>query len=311
MRARVIGSVLWLWGCASTGAVPATSRGGARFVVLDPTTTLRTRPAADAPSLSLPAQIPLALRRVREANGWIELETVAEPARHCAGTVTPPEGVRLRVFAPSTAAWTVLARPLRWEDPDASLTLQPGLVVQGREVTHGGLRVTLGPAPAVARTYRDPGGVARPESAERLSPGTRLRFGDGTRVEVTHDDPVYVLTQRPSRDGVRVTVATRCVAFERVVPSRRVLPVMDLELSASSEQVSSRWSARSGAPLTWPDGSPAGRTVREVALPGYARDIGPRRCFMLPLQVGPLPGEPRAARIEVCAAATDLRDRAP
>lgn len=301
---------LWSVGCATTGVARTPSRAGPRFVLLDPTATLRTRPSADAPAVGLPAQVPLALRRVREANGWTELESVADPSRHCAGTVSPPDGVRLRFFAPTTAVWTVLSRPMRWEDPDASLTLQPGLAVHGTEVIHHGLRMTFASPLPVARSYRDPQGIAAPESAERLNPGTHVRLPGGARVEVTRDDVVYVQSQRPSRDGVRVTVVTPCVSFESVVPARRVLPVMDLELDSAAERVSSRWTARSGTALTWPDGAPAGRTVRAVALPGYARDVDTRRCFMLALRVVPTQGEPHAARVEVCANQVDLRDGA-
>lgn len=297
--------------CA-TAAQPTTGRPPPRFVLVADVAALRTSPGASGPALASELPGPLAFRRVRARGGVVALETVASPERQCAATLVPPTGMRLRFVASAAALGQGLAAPLHRTGPEGTLSAAAGTPVQagrageGTVVVQGGLRVALGAPVAVARSFGPPEAEAPTARAERLRAGTRAALPEGAAVTVTDDAPVLVLRRSQTGAGERVAVATPCVTWEAVVPADAVLPVLDMELGDASRPAPPRWVIRSGARLRWPDGAPAGRTVRPVALSDEGRTEGDGRCFRVPLRVQGATPE-RVVEVVVCAAATDVR----
>jgi hypothetical protein len=299
--------------CASTRGTTTARPRRTRFVLVERAGVLRTRPSPDAPALSVTHDAALAFRRVGVRGDWVELETVTAPERHCAESLVAPAGVRLRLFAPTFALVPVVSHAARVSGPEGTYTLGVGLPVRESddrssvEIAHAGLRVNVTALPETARVYGPAFAEPPRERAERLRPGTRATLPNGAFIEVERDPPVYVLVRNPSAQGARVVVSTPCVWFDANVPSESVLPTMEVEVPERASVRLPRWVVRAGARLSWPDGSPAGRTTAAVTVTDEGRTDGARRCVHVPLRLSRSVGERASSDVEVCASADDVQ----
>jgi hypothetical protein len=304
-----------LWSCwltlAACGPAPRTRnafRGPPRFVLVTQGTVLRMRPDENAPGITLPVASPF--RKVRTQGDWTEIETVQTPVAHCVSAWVPPTGMALRFHVHGPSFDRVLARPLQLSAPRSSLTLQPGIPVpreSSRTVVHEGLRVHLLLDPSFAYDYLEPHADRIIQRAERLAPGTQAQLPDGASFEVTRDTRVYVFNRHASGDGSHVSISTRCARIETSVPDGAVLPNLDLVFGdETTERMASRWTVRSGARLRWSDGSSAGRSVSDVALPGEGHTLLGDRCFDLSLTLFGVTEAPPLS-VSTCVAERDLR----
>ncbi|MEZ4406849.1 MAG: hypothetical protein R3A52_10275 [Polyangiales bacterium] len=303
MRSSLLLSAALLSACAATQR-PSDARPARRYLRVAEGAVLHTRADDAAPSVTVAGGA--TFRRVRARGEWIEVETLAS-ARQCAPVLRAPRGIRLRFFVRATSVAPVLAADVTTSGPQGSLSVAPGVALQGRELSHAGLRLTLASAPTSAMEHPAPRPQRARPSGERLAPGTRLALPEGASAEVGRDVPVYVRSRRATGEGARVTVATPCVRFEAVVPDAAVLPAVELDVDARGERAAgARWALRRGARLRWTDGSAAGRVTRGAWLTDEGRVSEGRRCFRVELRVsGGAPGaEPIAT--EVCADAADL-----
>lgn len=297
ISARVLSVVASLsMACASSTELRPRARAASRYVLIDPS-ALRMRPDASAPALGVHSPRPMAFRRVALRGAWVELETVALPLQQCDPTLAPPEGMRLRFFAPASAVVPTLARPLQSSGAEGSYSAQPGVAVnaQGQIVSAG---LTLAPHAELvtATTFRARRVEASSNGASRLREGTRVALPEGATAEVTRDATVLVRSQRRDGAGTRVDVRAPCVRFESVVANESVLPMMDLEIEEHDAPGESATHLARGTRLRWPDGSPAGRASSEVVLEGEARVVGAMRCTRVALRVAG--SEP--VGVEVC-----------
>jgi len=296
--------------CAASSPSP-TLRPTQRFVLVTDLAALRTGPDATAPALGTDVAGPLVFRRVRARDGVVALETVAAPGRQCAATVVPPAGMRLRFVASTAALGQVLAETLHRTGPEGTLHAVAGTPVQavpgspGPVVVQGGLRVALGAPVPVTRAFETPAAERPVPRSERLRTGTRITLPEGAVATVTDDAPVLVMRRSPTEAGERVEVATPCVTWEAVVPAPAVLPEIDLELGDATRPEPPRWVIRAGARLRWPEGAPAGRTLRPVRVSDAGRVEGEMRCVRVPLRVQRVTLE-RVVEVVVCAAVADL-----
>ena len=298
MRASLlILSTTMVLACASTQVATRPTR---RLVRVAEGTALHTRADDGSPSVTVASGA--TFRRVRARGEWVEVETLAS-TRQCVPTLRAPRGMRLRFFVRATSVAPVLAAGVSASGPQGSLTVEPGVALRERELTHAGLRLTLANAPASVMDHPAPRARRVSPSGERLAPGTRLTLPEGVSAEVGRDEPVYVRTRRETAEGARVTVATPCVRFEAVVPAAAVLPAVEIDVDDRGEGAAgARWVLRDGARLRWADGGAAGRATRGARLTDEGRVVEGRRCFRVELRVsGGAPVE-----TEVCADEADL-----
>ncbi len=301
--------------CASQQTSPTRARPSQRFVVVSSGATLHARPDDASPSVTVPTSA--TFRRVRARGDWVEVETVADPSRQCAAALSPPAGMRVRLYVRASSLAQVLARPLRLSGPEGSLVVQPG--VEAREgsrrtapveLVHAGIHLTLVLVPAIGRDHPAPAAERSITRAERLAPGTRATLPDGVALEVLRDTNVYVRARRSTVEGTRVTLATPCIAAEAEVPERAVLPVMELDVDEAEAPSSTRWTLRRGARLRWADGSPAGHAAGLVRIADEGRESSGSRCFHVPMRVVGAAATAVVPDVELCADAVDVT-RAP
>lgn len=311
MRTSLLALSLLSIACASTQRTATRARPPQRFVMVAATSPLYAHPDDAAPAVTVSTAT--TFRRVRARGEWIELETVSDPARQCAPSLAPPDGMRVRLFARASSLSQVLTRPLRLTGPEGTLVVQPGVEVrQGArrtapaELVHAGMRLTLVLSPAVGRDHPAPAAERSITRAERLAPGTRATLPEGVTLDVERDTNVYVRSRRSTVDGARVAVTSPCISLEAEVPERAVLPVMELDIDEAEAPSGARWTLRRGARLRWPDGSNGGRAESAVHISDEGREASGSRCFHVPMRVVGAASTAPPLDVELCADARDL-----
>jgi len=287
-----------------------------RFVLVNRHAWFYQAPADDAPRFSLSATplknegqaasaLPLRLALVQRRGDWLEVRNPPLSGGHCVAAPRVLAPYALRLFVKRSAVGPVVRRPVvkrygrglvarvapgRW--------LKPGQRVA--EAAGGKLRLKLAsgdigwfytrnkPLPQALEQwiyYADSGDLVHRDRA-------------GSRSGATH--AVLAIEARPERKTRRVTLRDRCISYQRRLPKKRRNPQRNLlavlgggednlahdvfaagpprdgvAAAAPAEPVT----LSAGQPLSWRDGSPAGRMRSDHAPDAEVEPAGERRCF--------------------------------
>lgn len=304
------------------------------FALVPRTAPLHVAPDPSAPAIviapveegALAGARELAAFRVRgERQGWVELETLGEPAvAHCAPDVPSLYGLRLRLFTPSRALAPVTIRDVEQRFADGtSITLRRGTPLEPLprapmlfRAADEGLGVVLRlAAHDVGTRYLDSAAFeTRPTThtlpSEVIAAGVPI-VSEGARLEASDPRarPVYRGRASPRGDLI-AELHTRCMRLEVRVPMH-VVQERAIEV-ATSESVAPVGPplVPSGTALLWPNGVEAGRTSAPIALGALASSgasqepQGELRCFVRALREGDDP----TGRLELCVRRRDVID---
>ncbi len=302
------------------------------YAVVLPGSALATSPL---PQAQLVAPVGLALSpifgRLLGYRGAMAALELGEPAwqqdgqlNHCVGASAVPSGVRLVLWVPRGRLAPVLQAPLRHRYADGTgYDLTPGLPL-GAAVSAGTragshfrplattrfLSAAEVPDSAVGMSYQPaPLPKAETESAEQWIESAELPLGDGRLLRQNpRDEPLWsqqIRVDPKDPDQRLVGLQDRCARFVVRLPAsalgKTVGGFLLGSLGAGASQV------RGGAALTWPDGSEAGRTLRDTWVGRPLPPRGARKCFALGvftygMRKGAKPLRPvEPGEVEVCA----------
>jgi hypothetical protein len=271
-------------------------------------------------------------RLIRDAGAWVELETVASDVEqpHCHGPAAAFAGLTLRLFVAAVDLQPVTVRRVRLTFAGGAIDLEPGVPVardgdRWRAYPDDNILSVVLPPDAVGTWYRPAltHGIAAKEKA--LSADARLVLGDGVAVTLDarhHQNQcewapgrdgtlaVYVQQSQPERERrLAIEAQTSCALYAATVA--------DSALAAAQPPAGPDWpflrpartrfTARAGAPVRWPDGAPAGRLSGEVAIPDDASPDRQRPCFDRPLEERGVRPE---STLRLCLAPGDLLESA-
>jgi hypothetical protein len=303
------------------------------YVVVWRGAPLHVAPDRTAPAISLlgptPSGEPWAhaaftpFRLVREERGWVELETLGEPAStHCAPAIAPLESFRLRFFVPREALMTVTARESSQRFSDGtSISLSRGVPLErvGGEMW----RARMGTVSAVVRLasadlgtrYLPSAPVDRSTravtlSADAVAAGVPI-LGQTGRLEGERGEPLPVYaTHGRGASELLVELRPPCARVEVRVPAHVVMDdeaAREADVSSAAEAEvpeapghASGPSVEPGAAITFRDGRAAGVVARRTNLLSELAPREARRCFRVELRDIPEGTEDEAAWLELC-----------
>lgn len=313
-RLSLLCAVALLSACATAPDAPPPPRS-ARYVLVPLSSTLRQRPADDAPGVQLrPGGNSLevmAFRRVRRRPGWVLVEPPSRPERQCHPALRAPEGLRLRFWVRESELAPALVRTVQRRAEDgSSLRAQAGLRVvrdgdRARIALAPGAQVELALDPSeVGDEFREPRPTSIDEPGERLTSDVNTPFlGAGSLMTSRGGAPLYVTQRRAVGGGHLARVHTACAGLEVVVMPRQVVPVVSVEMDERPEAPRAEADGvtlSAGTRLRWPDGGLAGSVLSDAHLATETRRVGAMSCYAVPLTVDGVEGL-RPARVEVCA----------
>jgi hypothetical protein len=325
-----------------------------RFVLVSRHAWFYQAPADDAPRFSLSAApredegyaanaLPYRLALVQRRGDWLEVRNPPPAGGHCVAAPRAIAPYALRLFVKRSAVGPVVRRavverigrgltarvvPGRWLKPGQRVVKTAGgkLRLKLAAADIGWFYTRKKPLPAALEQwiyYADSGDLVRRDRA-------------GSRSGATH--AVVAIESRPGRKTRRVTLRDRCVTYQRRLPKKRknaqrnllallgdgednlahdVLtsePSGDGVAAAPAEPVAPVTLA-AGQPLTWRDGSPAGRMRSDHSPDAEVEPAGERRCFAEITSCRQQPGLVGSAdcsdpagnpHLTICAAAEDL-----
>ncbi len=238
LPARFCALALALLGCASA-LVRVAGPPPRSYVLLAPNTVLRASRSATAPATRTAAGAPTAWRLLSERGERLRVESVAPTAarRHCVSLDGhPPE--RQRYWVDASSRVTVLIRDVTVSfDAVSSLRASAGTPASvtaegGVTLDLDGVRVTSRvPADAVGTTYSATTVLRAPESSEQVTLREPVSLPDGGSVRAASGGApgLMVERRRPWQGGSLATLGRRCLRVDAVIPTARIVPVMDIE----------------------------------------------------------------------------------
>lgn len=355
MRAQSIIWIAILATAATAAPAAGQGDGGdapaERFVLVSRHAWFYQAPADDAPRFSLSATPlenegqaagapPFRLALVQRHGDWLEVRNPPPGGGHCVAAPRVIAPYALRLFVKRSAVGPVVRRPVvkrygrgliarvapgRWLKPGQRVIKAAGgklrLKLAAGDI--GWFYTRSKPLPQALEQwlyYADSGDLVRRDRA-------------GSRSGATH--AVLAIEARPERKTRRVTLRDRCVSYQRRLPKRRknaqrnllallgdgkenlahdvfgAGPPRDGVGAAAAEPVT----LPAGQPLTWRDGSPAGRMRSDHAPDAEVEPAGERRCFAEITACKPQTGldsrsgcsDPaKKSQLIICVAAEDL-----
>lgn len=254
------------------------------------------------------ALLPRHVRIIAGADDWVELETGFDAP--CADALLP--GLAIRLHASASGFSGVVRRPIDIEHGDGTAVhLDPGMMAIAPSSgssgftyvgdAYGGwlLNLVLPSDHIGATNDPSPAPEPRPDGDWQVAEGALLSV-TGALVTRKWQGTQQVTPVETRGDSTLVEIGGRCGWFRALVPTDQLRQTVPGGIQGGVVVPGPH--LRAGAALSWPDGTPAGKTLRTYH-PASLEGTGERRCMTESIATG---AETAEGRVTLCFAATDL-----
>ena len=260
---------------------------------------------------------------VRHENGFLKL-TRAQPDARCDDGLPELDAFDPTLFVEPAHVAAVLARETTAQFPDGtSVGLRPGAAVEQEGpnglVDAGGVRLSVAIDPRDVGTAFTPT-MAKPptEAPARIAAGSKLRYGDGKELVVgealfTDMRGGFVVSKTDDGADVLVEVLNGCVTVRARTDAASLGETYAMARHAGvlgmmgSSGFAAEYIVAAGAPVSWSDGTPAGKLAAEQRFPLGKRGKSKKgkSCFAF------AETDARIEPVEICVAAKHVKKHDP